>query len=156
MDIRMSAYKSKAQNGFTIIELMIVVAMIAVMAAVAIPSYQNYIQKSAMKAAAATIHKDGQFMEKWYSINGKYTTGTAWPTLPYTVSPESGTALYRISFTSSSYSASNDDKYTLIATPICGTQVANNGCICFDQDGNTVLNANASCSNAGGLCACTN
>ncbi|RTL10776.1 MAG: prepilin-type N-terminal cleavage/methylation domain-containing protein [Neisseriaceae bacterium] len=153
----MSAFhKSKVRTGFTIIELMIVVAMIAVMVAVAIPSYQNYIQKSYMKAAAATIHKDGQFMEKWYSVNGKYTTGSAWPALPYTVSPESGTSLYRISFTSSGYSAGNDNKYTLIATPICGTQVANNGCVCFDQDANTVLNANADCTNGGPLCSCTN
>lgn len=149
-------YQSKAENGFTIIELMIVVAMIAVLAAAAIPSYDSYIQKSHMKTAVATIHKDGQFMEKWYSINGKYTTGSAWPTLPYTVSPESGTALYRIGFTSGSYSAGNDNKYTLIATPVCGTPVANNGCVCFDQDGNTVLSANATCSNASGLCACTN
>ena len=149
-------YKSKTQTGFTIIELMIIVAMISVLAAVAIPSYQNYIQKSYMKAAAATIHKDGQFMEKWYSINGKYTTGSAWPTLPYTVSPESGTALYRIGFTSGTYSAGNDNKYILIATPICGTQVANNGCVCFDQDANTVLGTSANCTNGGSLCSCTN
>ncbi len=148
--------KAKIKLGFTLIELMIVVAMIAVLAAVAIPTYQNYIQKSYAKAAAATIHKNAQFMEKWYSINGKYTTGSAWPALPYTLSPESGSALYRIGFTSGAYSAGNDNKYILIATPICGTAVANNGCVCFDQDANTVLGANANCTNGGPLCSCTN
>ena len=95
----MSAFhKSKVRTGFFIIELMIVVAMIAVMVAVAIPSYQNYIQKSYMKAAAATIHKDGQFME-----NGIVSMVNIQLAVPgrhcHTVSPESGTSLYRISFT---------------------------------------------------------
>ena len=62
----------KKQHGFTLIELMIVVAVIAILAAVAWPSYQNQIRATNRSDAQGALLGLAQAMERHFTENGSY------------------------------------------------------------------------------------
>ena len=59
----------KRQQGFTLVEIMIVVAIIAILAAIAYPSYQDSVRKSRRADARAVLLEAAQFMERRYTEN---------------------------------------------------------------------------------------
>ncbi len=69
--MRFHANKSM-QSGFTLIELMIVVAVVAIIAAVAIPSYQESSNKSKRRDAQAALSGLASAMERYYTQNNTY------------------------------------------------------------------------------------
>ena len=63
--------------GFTLIELMIAVLVIAVLMGIAYPSYQNHVINTRRAAASACMLEAAQFMERFYTTNLRYDTDTA-------------------------------------------------------------------------------
>lgn len=67
--------KSKYKlTGFTLIEVMITVAIVAILAAIALPAYDNYIKKSRRSDAMSSLLKVQLEQEKWRASNVSYTS----------------------------------------------------------------------------------
>lgn len=77
-------HPSTRQGGFSLIELMIVVAIIAILAAVALPQYQNYVAKAKTAAALAEITPGKIGVETIYAEGGALATTPAALGLPAT------------------------------------------------------------------------
>jgi type IV pilus assembly protein PilE len=57
------------QKGFTLIEIMVVVAIIAILAAIALPSYSEYMARTRRGTAASCLLEVGQLVERHYTKN---------------------------------------------------------------------------------------
>lgn len=68
---------AKRQDGFTLIELMVVVAIIGILAAVAYPSYTEYVKRGRRSEAQTALLQASQFMQRFYAANGRYDTSLA-------------------------------------------------------------------------------
>ncbi len=113
--------------GFTLIELVVVLAIAAILAAVAIPNYSAYVVRGKRAAAKTVLLESAQWMERNYTANGCYNRSTPAEcrppqagvdlTLPFAAAPREGRASYVIGFVPGSLASQG---FTLQATP-CGT-----------------------------------
>lgn len=108
----MKTYNWNKSTGFTLIELMVAVAVIGILAAIAIPNYQQYIKKSRRTEAQSILLDLQQKQEKWRINNASYGTladiGPAPSSSYYSFSVSDNTASgYLITATASGSQASD-------------------------------------------------
>ena len=121
--------QSAASHGFTLIEVMIVVAVIAVLAAIALPNYNEYIRRGHRAEARTGLLQAQQWMERSSTATGLYPASAQFPAALTTV-PSGRYAITVVTPPASSPNAGAS--FTLRATP----QVGQAG----DKCGNYTLN----------------
>ncbi|WP_373795987.1 type IV pilin protein [Neisseria dentiae] len=65
------------QQGFTLIELMIVVLTLAILATIAYPSYETYVRQTRLENVRADLMINAQMMERYYAQNKRFPTNAA-------------------------------------------------------------------------------
>lgn len=110
----------RVQRGFTLIEIMIVVAIVAILAAIAYPSYADSVRKGRRGQAKADLLEIAQLLERHRTVNRTYAT---FDMTGFGASPRTGTAHYNIALSNATAVG-----YVLTATPSSAAQQADTRC----------------------------
>jgi type IV pilus assembly protein PilE len=139
--------KPGRSTGFTLIELMIVVVIVGILAAVAYPSYRQYGIRTKRAAATADLMELAQFMEREFTSSGRYgdddDTLRDGVELPFDQSPQDdNNPAYDLTL-----SAVSPTAFTLSATPTGTHEDPQCGILTLNNAGVKCIQAGASCSN---------
>lgn len=121
-------------KGFSLIELMIVVAIVSILAAVAVPSYQSHVRETRRADGGAVLMQARQAMERYYSKNYTYvgaSLGTAATDTFTDQAPiDGGTAYYNLSL-----DAATATTFQITAAATGGQAIDECGSLAINQAG---------------------
>lgn len=117
-------------RGFTLIELMVVVAVIAILATIAYPSYRDSVRKARRAQAKADLVEYAALAERFRTANNTYVGFT----LPETVSPREDGATAQYNLTPAA-AFTDANTFTITATPNGGQAADRCGTLSLNQAG---------------------
>ncbi|MGA1676693.1 MAG: type IV pilin protein [Pseudomonadales bacterium] len=125
-------------RGFSLVELMIVLAILAILAAISIPFYNAYARRTYRAEAQADLVSCAQGLERLAAVNFRYVTDDG--SLPALTPPicdplSERQGRYRLSL---AHPEGDDQRFVLRATPIEPGPMAGNGYLEYDDAGNRV------------------
>jgi type IV pilus assembly protein PilE len=109
-------------RGLTLIEIMVVVAIIGILASIALPMYQDNVLKSRRRTAQSCLAEQAQFMERYYTTNTGNPLSYTGASLPTSACLTDLASYYSISLTTQQAQA-----FTLTATAL-GSQTGDTTC----------------------------
>ena len=100
--VRSSRQGVSSQGGFSLIELLIVVTIVGVLLAVALPSYRQFVRESARAEARRVLMEVAADQERFYSLNNSYSTDAGPMSDPVVEDRMSESGRYQVSVTACS------------------------------------------------------
>lgn len=129
MNVGFSPSPLSRSRGFTLIELMITVAIVGILASIALPSYTRYVVKTRRTEVQQQLISGAQNQERYFSTNGRYTATAG--TAGCGGAAPANTAFYTFAATC----ANTNNTFTITATPVVGSAQANDGTQTIDNTG---------------------